>query len=1219
MGKRNGSCTYSDTECPQIESQGSIRLKVPIIAISLVIQIFFALSLPAQCANSLFVDQFATGTGNGLSWTNAFTDLQVAMDSARICGSETLFVAAGIYRPDRGTDNQDSTFNIIDGVVMLGGFPTGGGTRDPVQFPTILSGDLDSAGLDADNSFHVVTGRNLTAHPIIDGFVIRDGYSLDVNQDGGGLRFINSNAILRNCTVQENSARNGGGIFSSSNSSLLIYDCTFFQNQASRKGGAYADSSTTNKLVNCLFRDNFAALDGGGCVFSNSNSMLLNTSFLSNNCIFNGGGLANDTATTSIINCSFNNNTGVQGGAMLNFDSAPLLANTICWGNIAFAGYEVEDLASATRVENCIIKGRYDTPPSPGYAINVRDVDPRFKTNGFNLRIRNVSPAINAGTPVRLVPDTLDFDQDGDSTEFVEDLDGGARLRFCAPDIGAFEFQGRERVYVDSAAVGTNDGNTWANAFTSLVNALKDTLYTDSILIASGTYYPTTNPSLLDTAFRFRSCQLFMGGFPSGGGNNASRNYSTHPTRLSGAIGTGVFSHNVVNASGADSTCIVDGLIIEDGNANGTGGIYNTGGGLVMQGGNPLFRHCTFRDNNSSNAGAGVAVLDSASPTFLSCLFQNNNAPAGGAMLVRSSFPELMNCTLYGNGATTITRPGGILAENNSGVSLVNCLIWENDNMQILDQTGSQTVAGFSLIQGGWPGSSNIAQDPDFENAPGDLRLKACSPAIDAGDTALLPPGLDLAGNPRVFNQTDIGVYELQETPVPYPVPDLGPDTSYCASQGITLEPDPGTSYPGAVFFWNTPSGPDTTTNGLIANSAGQFTLVLRDTNGCEGHDTLQLGVFQDPVPSLGPDTTVCLSDSTLLDPGNFASYLWSTQDTTPTINYSQPGLVSVTVIDVNGCVGSDTLLIQNHPSPQPTIVAPSGTIVCRNSTVTLQVQQTYGNYLWSNGMFGQQTLVDTSGIFSVIVFDSLGCQGTDSFAVTYRDDVAGPSTVLLRSGPADFCNGDSLRLDAGAGFFGYCWFPGGDSSQRITVYTPGEWWVTVSNGFGCQGNSDTVVTDVFPRPVPSLAYSNDSLYSGPASTYQWNKNGVPLAGETQSTLYMPPYGSGGYSVTITDTTGCDSTSDVFMFVGIQEPGQLFGIQVYPNPTRGEVMIHSLEGILEPVKVEVRNLLGQRVHQADFTHLTETVRLGLSDLPAGLYTVRVATSGAAYLQKIHKK
>ncbi|MEL6944298.1 MAG: hypothetical protein AAFO82_16680, partial [Bacteroidota bacterium] len=101
-----------------------------------ILLVLFSSMLQAQ----VFVDANASGSNNGTSWANAYTDLGMALDNAE-AGNE-LWVAAGTYTP---MANDTAFFAISTANLSLyGGFngtETSLGDRDITANPTILSGD----------------------------------------------------------------------------------------------------------------------------------------------------------------------------------------------------------------------------------------------------------------------------------------------------------------------------------------------------------------------------------------------------------------------------------------------------------------------------------------------------------------------------------------------------------------------------------------------------------------------------------------------------------------------------------------------------------------------------------------------------------------------------------------------------------------------------------------------------------------------------------------------------------------------------------------------------------------------------------------------------------------------------------------------------------------------------------------------------------------------
>lgn len=92
-----------------------------------------------------------------------------------------------------------------------------------------------------------------------------------------------------------------------------------------------------------------------------------------------------------------------------------------------------------------------------------------------------------------------------------------------------------------------------------------------------------------------------------------------------------------------------------------------------------------------------------------------------------------------------------------------------------------------------------------------------------------------------------------------------------------------------------------------------KVTLKYKDQYENEQNITFDKTITIHPKPSvnLGPDKILCEGTSVTLDAGNpGASYLWSTGETTQTINVIKSGSYSVTVTDYNNCSVSSSVII---------------------------------------------------------------------------------------------------------------------------------------------------------------------------------------------------------------------------------------------------------------------------------------------------------------------
>ncbi len=409
-----------------------------LMAVSIAVTV---LSAPVAYGQStVYVDRDAPGTNTGLSWPDAFRDLQVGLAYAAGHPSvQEIRVAAGTYKPTPGIQDLNATFQLRDGVALLGGF-AGYGQPDPdardfVTYPTILSGDLTNNDgsdpiVDHANSYHVVTGNGTNATAILDGFTISGGNNPDgsVNYGtGGGMINMGGSPTLRNCV--------------------------FFRNGSTSAwfGGAVANLNAAPTFVNCAFVRNRAG-DGAAIYNDNAHPILAGCVFSGNTANQYGGAISNWDSSPTLTNCTFSGNTATgsfhQGDAMYSGGwTNPRATNCIFWGAATPTGAQLLMASGTPSVDYCCVRGWNATWGGNGnfgsdpLFVDADGADNIAGTLDDDLRLQPASPCINAGT------DTAPFLP-------ATDLTGGARIRHCRVDIGAYE---TDTFAADCNANGTAD------------------------------------------------------------------------------------------------------------------------------------------------------------------------------------------------------------------------------------------------------------------------------------------------------------------------------------------------------------------------------------------------------------------------------------------------------------------------------------------------------------------------------------------------------------------------------------------------------------------------------------------------------------------------------------------------------------------------------------------------------------------------------------------
>lgn len=279
--------------------------------------------------------------------------------------------------------------------------------------------------------------------------------------------------------------------------------------------------------------------------------------------------------------------------------------------------------------------------------------------------------------------------------------------------------------------------------------------------------------------------------------------------------------------------------------------------------------------------------------------------------------------------------------------------------------------------------------------------------------------GVQLASSSSFYNASIPGVYTVivsnfgcesthtfTVVVIDYEI-DLGQNEIVCDGSPVTITAEliPGPTTPpidlsNATFLWNTGE----TTQTITVTQSGTYTVEV-DYEGCIETKSKQV-LIGDLEVELGEEIVLCdSSEGTILTavvtgvPENEVTYLWSTGETTKTIEVTGFGTYSVDV-SWNGCTATDSVTVRQ--ADLPSISLGEDFQKCTSDEVTLEViflEPVTGNltYTWfrDGGAItgtGSSITVTDFGTYSVIV-DNEGC--TSETQVTISQYASNPNCTI--------------------------------------------------------------------------------------------------------------------------------------------------------------------------------------------------------------------------------
>jgi hypothetical protein len=349
----------------------------------LMILALFFVTFPSLAKSVIYVKSGANGDGS--SWSNAFGNVQQAVDLAAKTGAD-VWVAKGVYKGD-----STAVVSLKPNVSLYGGFAgteTSLSVRDTAKNPTVLDGD---------NAIRVISQVDDfadTSAVVVDGFTIQNGMA----SNGGGA-FLKKNATISNCILKNNGAtlKSVGLAIYAKNAKIknciicnnssnevpwTVYllqsemdSCVVKDNAVISGSALYGELSTisnsvidsnknidwyvnppvflnNSKLVKCVVKNNYGQNAGvracnnseiTGCTFSNNistqNSVIHieTSSKIEDSEIFDNEGLYYEViyliGSSSMNRCKVFNNVVDRNHCIVNIRNNSTLSNSLIYGN----------------------------------------------------------------------------------------------------------------------------------------------------------------------------------------------------------------------------------------------------------------------------------------------------------------------------------------------------------------------------------------------------------------------------------------------------------------------------------------------------------------------------------------------------------------------------------------------------------------------------------------------------------------------------------------------------------------------------------------------------------------------------------------------------------------------------------------------------------------------------------------------------------------------
>lgn len=588
------------------------------------------------------------------------------------------------------------------------------------------------------------------------------------------------------------------------------------------------------------------------------------------------------------------------------------------------------------------------------------------------------------------------------------------------------------------------------------------------------------------------------------------------------AEATGTYTVTVTNAGGCTASASYQVTVLPDAPTP----VINGPAGLCPSTSGNLSLTDTYQ-SYSWSTGSNTATAVAAAPGTYTVTVTDNNGCTGTNAITLGSFnspsPEIAGSQTICNGATSeLSVSSNYIAfawstgANTSTISIGNAGTY---TVTVTNANGCTSATSLEVIESNIL-SPSVGVEP--YNCNETLTLNA-----GAGYTTYLWSTGDTTATTVINTPGDyaitvtdaagcIGTSIRTVTTIPAtPALSIDAPAAFCSNGTATITASTGFS----TYAWNTGSS----NLDIEVDSAGTYSVIATDGNGCTRTAEVSLSVNQAPQPAISIESYDCNGALTLTADGSFNVYSWDDGSNAQTFTTDSTGTYTVTVTDANGCTGNVSFNVSSIPvAPVISIAGPAS--LCTGTTGQLIATPGFASYLWSNADTTNGITVSEAGTYTVIVTDNDNCT---SSAEQFIDSLASPVPAIM---PLPYeCDG-VITLTA-PGYIDYQWSTGANAEVTFAEIT-GSYSVTVTAANGCTGiTSSDIVVPVLPDPqiveIPLPNYIVQLEATPGFTAYIWSN------GDTTANTIITE--TGFYTVIVTDSLGCTATATAEVILDIPQ------------------------------------------------------------------------------------